>query len=365
MTIQTFGEERAKRYNRALQRCPYARVREIIPILFLLYEEDRRKQTLIDLASGTGYLADALKPLFERSIRVDKSPAFLAASQSNRDLIYADIREVSNILPDTLQVDAVTCLAALHHIYRLGKDKINVSLSDKVQSESLMRWTRLLAPGGKLVLVDVGVPDLQTIGKQNYSLAQSLKYYYEQKQAFFQQKHFSIHTHLFDAINEDVPGYRVKRVIQQLLSTCQDGVVSLASLIKQQNLIYRVLPEKMLTVDFFDEVVANFSIDGHISHFPRESTIQAVLEKSGLENILITCLPTPWVFDTEAEAVWFVRELFGLGEEAVLDPDDLLKRPDFEKIKAYIHQFLGMVTEEGKTYVNWQLLFAYGEKPDK
>jgi hypothetical protein len=109
--------------------------------------------------------------------------------------------------------------------------------------------------------------------------------------------------------------------------------------------------------------VARFSIDGHIAHFPREKSVRAMLENSGLENIFVTCLPTPWIFASEREGVWFVRELFGLGKDAVPDPDSL-SQSELRQVKEYINQFLGMTTEKGKTYINWQLLFAYGEKPD-
>ncbi|GCF10048.1 class I SAM-dependent methyltransferase [Dictyobacter arantiisoli] len=359
MTIQIFGEERAQRYNRALKRCPYARANELLPIFILLYGEQLRDSTLVELASGTGYLTDILDHLVKRVIRVDKSPEMLTKLHTDTDLVYADLREVSEKIDKTLQVDAITCLAALHHVCEIVDGKAQSQESELSQFQTIESWIRLLAPGGKLVLIDVGVPDLPS--NADDSLSVPIERYYRRKQEMYSQTYFSIDIQFLKAIRDAKPEYFIGHYIEQLIAREVD-TISLASIIEHQQLRGQIQPDKIIAVDFFDEIVANFSIDGHIAHFLREDHLRTALKQSGLKKTLVTCLPTTWTFKSEAEAVWFVRELFALGEGSVLSPEDMVVHADYERVKGYINQFLGMTTEGETVYVNWQLLFAYGEK---
>src|ERR1044072_4424051 len=122
MTSQSFDENRATRYVRALNALPSARIRELIPILLLLYRENLSQCTLVDLASGNGYLSTLLESTVRRLIRVDASSTMLAHSYYG-DAVVADIRNARSKLVSRGidSVDIITCLAALHHIYEPGQ----------------------------------------------------------------------------------------------------------------------------------------------------------------------------------------------------------------------------------------------------
>lgn len=366
MTIQTvtqtFGMERVPRFYEALRQCSYARTQELIPLLFFIYQENLRNCTLVDMASGTGYLADLLEPMVKKVIRVDRSAAMFSICKTDADLVYADLGEASHKLEGVGPIDIITCLAALHHICKMTDgDRVDPLASEEAQLKVLESWVKLLASGGKLLLIDVGVADLPFPADSKQSIGLLMKQYYASKHESFREKLFVLDTDFFTLADNRHPEYNLNWHIQRLLSHGANRI-SLASVFNSQRFRGQSVPEKTIPIDFFDHVVANASIDGHVAHFPRESHLRSALREFGLQNVLVTCLPTPWVFNSEAEAVWFVRELFGLGQEAVLTPADLIGQPDYDRVKNYINTYLGMYTEWGKVCINWQLMFVYGEK---
>lgn len=106
--------------------------------------------TVLDVATGTGFTALAFAPHVRSVIGLDVSPGMLAQAKN-----YAEERGITNVafeegaaesLPfGDAALDLVTCRIAPHHFLDLPK--------------FLSETARVLKPGGRFVLVDTTVPD--------------------------------------------------------------------------------------------------------------------------------------------------------------------------------------------------------------
>ena len=97
-----------------------------------------------DLGCGTGALVARLAPFVARAIGVDASAEMLAAARERvAGLNNVDLRPGSlEALPiETESLDAVTLMLVLHHL--------------PAPAEALAEATRVLKPGGRLLLVDM------------------------------------------------------------------------------------------------------------------------------------------------------------------------------------------------------------------
>ncbi|MFM2076812.1 MAG: hypothetical protein RJA49_702 [Actinomycetota bacterium] len=97
--------------------------------------------TVIDLASGTGDLCIDLAKAGMRPISFDLSYGMLAADRSGSPRVQADILRLP--LPDA-SVDGATCGFALRNLLELPAFFAELS--------------RVVRPGGRIALLDVGVP---------------------------------------------------------------------------------------------------------------------------------------------------------------------------------------------------------------
>ncbi len=97
--------------------------------------------TVIDLASGTGDLCIDLAKAGMRPISFDLSYGMLAADRSGSPRVQADILRLP--LPDS-SVDGATCGFALRNLLELPA--------------FFAELARVVRPGGRIALLDVGVP---------------------------------------------------------------------------------------------------------------------------------------------------------------------------------------------------------------
>lgn len=125
----------------------HARGQDLTMLTDLLHPE--LTDSLVDIAAGTGHTALHLRPLIARAVLVDLTPAMLAEAQN-----LADERglEIETLVADAVQVPLTdesftlaTCRRAAHHF-----PDIPGFLSEA---------HRLLAPGGRLGIVDMTAPD--------------------------------------------------------------------------------------------------------------------------------------------------------------------------------------------------------------
>lgn len=359
MAPLSFGKDRAQRFGRALELCPFARVREIIPILLLAYREDWRDCTLMDLGAGTGYLSDMFASAFKKVIKLDQSLDMFAQSHINVDLICSDIKDVHSKVGSSFKVDIITSLATLHHIYVNSSANIITTTSEELQLNVIKSWIDLLSPSGKIILIDVCFPDYESTSHNSYAL-QTREYYERKKDTLFDIK-FTFDKNYFEILDHANPNYLLLDHIQEIFDL-ESPSLPLVNLMNKRIPGFTSLVNKEIPIAFFDNIVSKYSIDGHVAYFPREEKLRLGLHSMGLENVLVTCIPTPWEFRSEPEAIWFIHELFGLGKEAVLHPSDMIRHPDYTKVKRHITEYLGMSEINDKFYINWQLVFAYGEK---
>ncbi len=96
---------------------------------------------VLDLASGTGDLCIDLREAGHRPISMDLSFGMLAADRSGAPRAQADILRLP--VPDD-GVDGVTCGFALRNLVDLGAFFVELA--------------RVVRPGGRIALLDVGVP---------------------------------------------------------------------------------------------------------------------------------------------------------------------------------------------------------------
>lgn len=66
------------------------------------------------------------------------------------------------------------------------------------------------------------------------------------------------------------------------------------------------------TQRFFDSVVRDHSETGHETDFLTEEWIRLLADRAGLDVVSSALVPTPWRFDTPADLLAFVYDLFGL-----------------------------------------------------
>mgnify|MGYP006292938913 FL=1 len=84
--------------------------------------------------------------------------------------------------------------------------------------------------------------------------------------------------------------------------------------------------------------------------------------EAGFEHIRAFVVPTPWLFSTEADAVWFVRELLGIGQPC--DHPSALGAAERESMEADIRDHLGLhEISEGVWAVAWKLMYVMGDQP--
>jgi demethylmenaquinone methyltransferase/2-methoxy-6-polyprenyl-1,4-benzoquinol methylase len=106
--------------------------------------------TVIDLASGTGDLCIDLARAGHLPISIDLSLGMLAADRSGAPRVQADILRLP--LPDG-SVDGATCGFALRNLVELPR--------------FFAELARVVRPGGRIALLDVGVPHNPIVRKGN------------------------------------------------------------------------------------------------------------------------------------------------------------------------------------------------------
>jgi demethylmenaquinone methyltransferase/2-methoxy-6-polyprenyl-1,4-benzoquinol methylase len=104
------------------------------------------RSTVLDLASGTGDLCIDLRRAGHRPISIDLSYGMLAADRSGAPRVQGDILRLP--FPDAA-VDGVTCGFALRNLTDLPA--------------FFAELARVVRPGGRIALLDVGIPENRLI----------------------------------------------------------------------------------------------------------------------------------------------------------------------------------------------------------
>ena len=145
VTSQRFFATAAGRWDK-LRSELFGERAALVGLLGLLDEQ----WTVGDLGCGTGQLAATLAPFVRRVIGVDESPAMLrSARQRTRDLANVELRtgKLEELPLGAHEVDAALLVLVLHHAGEPAR--------------VLTEAERILAPGGRLLVVDL-LPHEQT-----------------------------------------------------------------------------------------------------------------------------------------------------------------------------------------------------------
>lgn len=110
-----------------------------------------REWTVADLGCGTGNLAELLSPVVKRVIAVDQSPAMLSAAKKRlghaKNVEWVEGALHALPLRDG-SVDAAVCVLVLHHVEK--------------PVEALREMRRIVRPGGRALIVDMGEHDRES-----------------------------------------------------------------------------------------------------------------------------------------------------------------------------------------------------------
>lgn len=332
-----FGDERARRYWQAQQAHPAARTAELLGLLpACLPADDSRSSVAVDLGAGTGYLSVLLDQIYDDVIRIDISPAMLQApGDVEDDEVVADIGLAVDQVSETRLIDLVASLAVLHHICIAVDGVVDITRTEARQSEVIARWSNRLRTGGRMVIADVGA---RISSNANYLPALASAFSGTWAREFTRS--------WLDDLDRKLPGYGLSDALQIFAPTDRNDAVNLPILLRSYD-------EQGLEVDrwgpipFFDEIVATRSIDGHEAFFHDEETLRTLLVGAGLTDVVVGVIPTPWLFNSEADAFHFAREIFGLTETA---DNTLLAR------------YLQPRRHGQMVVVPWQLLYGMGVK---
>jgi SAM-dependent methyltransferase len=377
-----FGKERAERYKNCMDRCPTARYLEILPLLCLVSGRELESADMLDIGSGTGYLADFFEGIAKSVLRVDQSEEMLKKSGSLNYLV-ADMADVSNEVGYE-KADLITCLAAFHHCHKPENPETGVSFTQAetrhfsperhldikaslaLQYRAIKDWVATLRPGGVLCLIDIpGYPDI------------SWNPFWQNRE----RHKIDLHGY-FDAAADNLANWKITAsasMLERLFSTgwsrfyqTDPHMNTIRSLIDHpfsmkeltdtyliaENVINKAGP--MVPADFFDDIVDGYGAQRHFGFFMRETSIRDAMLSAGMKDVHVSTLPTPWFFKNRKETAWFVHELFGLGEkwdyENIPDQElnDLLK---------WLDHYLGFYQDSyGRTMLYWQLCYCYGIK---
>jgi SAM-dependent methyltransferase len=380
----TFNADRAIRYKLAMNTCPVARYLEVLPLLCLCARPEVKNWDVVDLGSGTGYLASFFEGVASNVLRVDKSYEQLKDSGS-RDIIVSDMRHSSQAIGN-FKADLICCLASFHHIHVpevpdtekvfnnlftrhwTPERHLDILASQDLQSYIIADWCESIKPGGWLILIDIpGYPD------KAWDL-----FWPERKQHTVNTRayHESFLEHLADwPLEVDLnvlSDFFSKEPLRTFWNTDKHleairkllkSKLSMKELIQSYGVPKAVLKQSgpMIPADFFDEVVDRLGAQRHYGYYPRETSFRSILEGNGMEEVQIGTFSAPWLFENKRTAAWFIHELLGLGQPWELDS---IPQNELDALIQYLEKYLGFYQDDyGRTMLYWQLGYFTARKP--
>ena len=232
------------------------------------------------------------------------------------------------------KADLAVCLAGFHHVLGSGSAGDRDS-HHRQRLEALRLWRSRLAPSGRLVIADVPATGVQTgwadgpVGA--FGLDLSLR-----PTASACNCALSAQTERSSNLND---------YLQRMLALC--GELRLQE------------PDPAA---FFDRVVSVQSPYGHVACFDSPQELADLFREAGFEHVRAVVVPTPWLFPTKADAIWFVHELLGIGEP-YSGPTEIPMHKQ-QAMEADIRDHLGLrQLPDGSWAVSWKLMYVMGDRP--
>jgi len=316
------------RHLAAMARFPASRRLELAPLRYLL---PQGRSCLFDLFAGTGFASASIRSEFRGTFLLEPHVAAEDASIANSRRHRACALSAGSFdgLP---AADLAVCLAGFHHVLGPGPAADRDS-HRRQRLEALRLWGSRLAPSGRLVIADVPLAgtDVGWLSGDPSGLLPT-----EPSAGAAGDE-----APLADALR--------RRGIEDYL----------AALTARCDELDLGQPEPSA---FFDHVVAEQSPYGHVACFDSPQELADMFREAGYEHVRAFVAPTPWLFPSKADAVWFVRELLGIGQPC--DRPSALKTAEVDSLGTDIRTHLDLrQVSEGVWAVAWKLMYVMGERP--
>lgn len=320
----------AKRHSTAMAALPDSRFLEIAPLHYLL---PPKRDCLIDLFAGTGLVANSLRRYFVDTVLVDPYVAPLGDFDFRCHRNSAlDPDEVSS-LPEA---DLAICLAGFHHVLGDAGTQ-SVDTVRQYRLEVLRLWQSKLTPNGQLIVADVPACGAR-IGWCDGRIDGLIR-----------------EIGPFDNLQ---PALALDGGFGPALRTPSLGEY-LTVAAEQSNKAHLGEPEPAA---FFDQVVAGLSPQGHLAEFCSPEELVELFVEAGFRNVRAFVAPTPWLFHTKPEALWFVHELLNIGQQCKKTEE--LSADSIAEFEAGVAEYLGIGKLSNDIWVlPWKLLYVSGDKP--
>jgi len=319
------------RHVDAMARFPGSRRFEVAPLRYLLPES---RSCLLDLFAGTGFASGSIRACFRETLLLEPHVASLTdVSGSSRQQRACALSPES--FKDLPQADLAVCLAGFHHVLGPGPAEDRPS-HHRQRLEALRLWRSQIAPGGRLVIADVPAAGAEA----GWSVGH---------------------------LDELTPKPEQEVGVSSLAGSCAPFAQAyqchgLGDYLARMTALCRDLrfrePEPSA---FFDRVVSEQSPYGHVACFDSPLELADLFREAGFEHVRAFVAPTPWLFPTKADALWFVHELLGIGRPCG-SPSDL-SACERESLEAGISDHLDLRRlPDGSWAVFWKLMYVTGDR---
>jgi len=316
------------RHMAAMAHFPSSRRLELAPLQYLLPEG---RSCLFDLFAGTGFASGSVRGMFRGTFLLEPhlAPSEASTNDSRRHRSCALSAESFDGLP---AADLAVCLAGFHHILGPGGPQERDS-HRRQRIEALRLWRSKVAPGGRLVVVDVPL----TGADMGWILGDP--------------------SELLPA--ESITGS--PGVETPFAHALQSRGVE-AYLAEMTNRCDELRLDQPDPAAFFDHVVAEESPYGHIACFDSARGLANMFRDAGFERVRAFVAPTPWLFRTKGDAIWFVRELLGIGQPC--GHLSAIRAPELGRLEAKIRNHLDLRQVSDDIWVvSWKLMYVTGDRP--
>ena len=328
-------ESGARRHIAAMAAFPDSRLLEVLPLQFLV---PRTSGLLLDLFAGTGLVTNSIGSRFSGVVLIDShvtlsEPALPHARRIRGDALR---EETFKGLPEA---DLAVCLAGLHHILgETGAAEDRETLRGH-RVDALRLWRRRLNPGGRLVVADVPVPG-STNPWMGGAWPQEVACSLPEPRPFGSANPSGEND--FGALTgcRSLDDYLC--AIRQICARLRLGECEPAA--------------------FFDEVISRLSPHGHVAEFCSPEELAELFREAGFANVSAFVAPTPWLFGSKTDALWFIHELLSIGRPC--ESPALLDKREVGAVEEGIADHLGLRRlPDDRWAIAWKLMYVVGERP--
>lgn len=325
--LERFAKKAAD-YRRALERSPSARALELYPIVYLLRGHARamsipiRKMKILDLMSGSGYLAGQLLRMGFRKIHAvefceemcQNSAVFAGNVHLHKLSSFAYLQGfIEEIAPDV-----IVSLASFHHLISYdAAGQASREESIALQKSVIDTCIRALPESGMLVIADLIEGDVQdTLFPYGGRVMKRV-------------------------VLKDLALVGAPKAILQMLSGCKSvhGVSSrLSSLCSATS--------NNLSCDWFRNIIDNKTSIGH-KDIAMSSELLTYLQPYSPRVARYFC---PWMFSDSSEQAQFLYHKFGFSLDS-----ELAAHISPEDVSGLAERELGILNIHGKRLLGWNL----------